>query len=915
MSVTRPGFPLSLLLAAVAAAAAQEPVPAPAPTAQPPVFEVGVDIVAVDVSVVDAQGRPVLGLAPENFTLEVDGRPRQVVSAEYVGRDVEPPVPRPRPAHYSTNEGAAAGRLVLVLVDRGSIGRGGVRRVQDAADRFLSTLAPADRVGLAVFPGPGPGVEPTGDHGAVRRALKQIVGLVDRPAYRVPLAEAVAHVEGLDQMRWDQLVEMHCGNEPTENQQELCRQELEAEAIQAYQSYTQRSRQSLAGLRAAFEGLRGIEGRKTVVLLSEGLGREVQTELQDLAQAAAEAQVTLFVLLLDTPGISFGADRPTASSREDRDLETGSIWDLASLARGTVLRVSGSAEAPFQRIARELMGYYLVGFAPEPGDRDGKRHAIAVRVARERATVRARGVMRIPLEAPGPQQLLAAALRSPFVELGLVLKVTSYARPAPGGKVKLLLAGEVERARPPVSVGFALFDAGGKVVANRMLQGIETGDAARVPFAAEAIVDPGSYTLRLAALDAAGRRGSVHHETKAALVSAGGLQVSDLVLAPFSSDALTPAVDLEMEAAGLVAMIEVAGQDKDALANASVAVEVAESAEGQALLHVPLQATPADADGIRVARATLGGGLLPPGDYVARAAVSVGDKPVTALTRPFRIATPRAGAPAVRAPLAGLLTEARPYDRRELLTPEVLSYFLDRMSEIAPGPLSEALAAAVEEARQGRPESMLGRLSGETKEDPRVAFLRGVAYHAGGNLSAALTQLQVALRARSDFFPAAVYMGACYAAGGKDADAIGAWQTALIGESGSPALYVVLSDALLRTGETAEAVAILDEGHAAFPQDEGLRRRLGLVHALAGHSEQALTLLTTWVDAHPEDTQALFATLALLFEGFSREAAGGALAEEEQRLRRYGKAYLASNGPNREIVGRWLRYLDSRAGG
>ena len=76
-----------------------------------------------------------------------------------------------------------------------------------------------------------------------------------------------------------------------------------------------------------------------------------------------------------------------------------------------------------------------------------------------------------------------------------------------------------------------------------------------------------------------------------------------------------------------------------------------------------------------------------------------------------------------------------------------------------------------------------------------------------------------------------------------------------------------------------------------------------------------MILLTGWVDAHPEDTQALFATLALLFEGFSREAAGGALAEEEQRLRRYGKAYLAGNGPNREIVGRWLRYLDSRAGG
>ena len=34
-----------------------------------------------------------------------------------------------------------------------------------------------------------------------------------------------------------------------------------------------------------------------------------------------------------------------------------------------------------------------------------------------------------------------------------------------------------------------------------------------------------------------------------------------------------------------------------------------------------------------------------------------------------------------------------------------------------------------------------------------------------------------------------------------------------------------------------------------------------------------------------------------------------------QRLRRYATAYLESNGPNREVVRHWLRYLDSRSGG
>ncbi len=69
------------------------------------------------------------------------------------------------------------------------------------------------------------------------------------------------------------------------------------------------------------------------------------------------------------------------------------------------------------------------------------------------------------------------------------------------------------------------------------------------------------------------------------------------------------------------------------------------------------------------------------------------------------------------------------------------------------------------------------------------------------------------------------------------------------------------------------------------------------------------------MDAHPEDQGALFATLALLFEGFSRETAGASAPEERQRLTRYAKAYVDGKGPNRELIERWLRYLESRTGG
>ena len=80
-----------------------------------------------------------------------------------------------------------------------------------------------------------------------------------------------------------------------------------------------------------------------------------------------------------------------------------------------MLRVVGSGETAFQRIAREMMGYYLLGFEPEARDRDGRSHDIKVAVSRPKATVRARGLLSIPAAPPTPEELLArrAPLASP----------------------------------------------------------------------------------------------------------------------------------------------------------------------------------------------------------------------------------------------------------------------------------------------------------------------------------------------------------------------------------------------------------------------------------------------------------------------------------------------------------------------
>ncbi len=93
-----------------------------------------------------------------------------------------------------------------------------------------------------------------------------------------------------------------------------------------------------------------------------------------------------------------------------------------------------------------------------------------------------------------------------------------------------------------------------------------------------------------------------------------------------------------------------------------------------------------------------------------------------------------------------------------------------------------------------------------------AAFLCGLALYSKGELEPAAARFREALRLDSEFFPAAFYLGSCYAAGGRDQEAVGAWQLALVTESDAPFIYTLLGDALLRLREVDQALEILERG-------------------------------------------------------------------------------------------------------
>ena len=137
-----------------------------AQTDTPPVFRSGVEVMEVDVTVVDGRGMPVRDLRAPEFTVTVDGQPRRVVSAEFIGESSGPKQPAPqRDPWVSNNTDRRPGRLIMLVIDRNNIDTHVLRSAAAGLKSFVGGLAADDRISLVTVPPPGPSVEFTCSNG------------------------------------------------------------------------------------------------------------------------------------------------------------------------------------------------------------------------------------------------------------------------------------------------------------------------------------------------------------------------------------------------------------------------------------------------------------------------------------------------------------------------------------------------------------------------------------------------------------------------------------------------------------------------------------------------------------------------------------------------------------------------------
>jgi VWFA-related protein len=971
--VRRTGIAQAAALAALALATAAPPglrahavpqarPPRPSQAAQQPVFTSGVELIAVDAAVVDRNGNPIAGVRPDQFEITVDGKARRVVSAEFIefASRGEPAAAKPAPEPvslpaFSSNlapaPGVPQGRLIFLAVDQASFKPLAARGVMEAARKFIDRLQPDDRIGLVAFPLPAISVGASRDHSLARSATAKIIGSaqpfrtsgIDKS---VSLSEAI-DIHANDALTLERVLARECSYARTSADRTSCELDVRNTALSIGRNAERQALQSLHGIEAAIRGLAQIRERKTLVLISAGLpvadriGLDLQLhpDVVAIGRLAAAANLNLFVLHVDSGFLdAFSAEERTISDTLSRDLgimSTG-LETVAGASGGSLARVVAGADFAFDRVLRETAASYLLGVEPAESDRDGKPHRINVKVRVPNAEVRSRREFVMPkaeAKPASPEEALAAALRAGRQQTGLPIRLATHslASSSSGGYRVMVSADIGDAISGPVEMRFlyAFVEASGRmlppVTQKATLRPHAGGAPGTVSYTSESVLRPGTYMLRFAAVDAAGLVGSVDHAFTVGLKQGETVRLSDLLLIEprqLTTDDIYIVIDGHLRDAAVDAYLEVAPVTPSSIVT-GVTFGIADRADSAPLVSV--QAPPARAKGAGhwTAGARLNLSVLPPGDYVVTATVLAGERVVGEVTRPVRIeraATAPGGAAAgvpspprvsFAAGETGSLVKA--FSPQDVLGRDTLEYFLDRMRRASPESASDpSVAIAVESILNGRYDRVITNL---VTADPKLlstSFLKGLALFGKGELEPSAAEFRAALDAAPDFLPAAFYLGACYAAGGRDREAVGAWQTTLISESDARIIYDVLGDALLRLQDGDEAASILTEARDKWTDDDRFVPRLAASEALRRRPQEAIALLDGYVARHPSDANALLLALRLLYEARSAGARLRSAADDTASARRYADLYEAAGGPNQALVDRWVTFIGGK---
>jgi VWFA-related protein len=820
------------------------------PQAPQPVFRSGVDLVRFDVRVTDGSGRPIKDLRPEELEIVENGTILPLLLFQHMeepaGMYADAAL-RAVSAEVTSNRAVPRGHLYLLIFDQSHIAPGNEQIARRAAEAFIRTrVRPSDRVAVIGLPGPGPQVGFTADRIRAIAELAKVRGELERnvksAAGDISQHEAYEIVAGNDKVVADVLTRQStdltadvgaaasAGMSGVADRGAQRRQQSEepsvmrkiilenARTVVAQADAT--SRDFLQRLSDLIEQYRSIEGRKTVVLFSEGFQQQnVTRELEQVEAAAARSYSVFYAFDLNRRSASDLSvmQTPATSAAAEAQARTEPLGSLAAETDGAlIIDASSRVEAALDRIADQAQDYYIVGFTPSAAAlaARGNYRRVSVRVKRPGAQVSARTGYATPKGiAPEDRRLaIDAALAAPFAQQALRIDYTTYSlRSDNAGRTRVLLSLEADlpvrdASHESADVVFLVRDMrDGRVVASgtdtmplpsTASVGASTGVGTyRVHFD----LPPGAYMMRTVVREPGGLVGSADRKLDVRGLSGPDVTVGDLVLG--SATGALPVRARAYARDGLSGLLEAYGRSPEQLQTLTITVALVPVGSDQPTTTVRADVGEAMSAGTGVVRrATFALPLsdVTPGAYVARVKVTSGSETVADLTRELDVVAGAAPAPAPGESGAGSgaagASALRPRDVLE-------GDFVRRARA--------ALRASATPAA--------------------VRATRGFDVFAQAQYVEAAAELSEALRLDQASAATAFVLGWAYEGAGDHRQAIGAWRAAATIDPKMVPAHLALADAYLRMSERALAEQAIRAGLAALPESPELQAKLAQI--------------------------------------------------------------------------------------
>lgn len=388
---------------------------------QQPTFKSATSLVEVDIIARDKDGRFVSGLTADDFEVFEEGKPQAVqhfyLVTERANVTIEPrsDVVLPRSPDRTDR------RILVLFFDSEHLSAQALLKLKRSAMDFVNgQLRQTDVAGVYVNGALANGhltnqkqelldairsVEPAFETSETRaRALTEFPRLQS-------LLEA-AQIDGGDRSVLADAGVRACGGDGAQ----LCtaeggREFIEDKLQRKARLFVDQSRRAAAATMRSIgyvvRNLSGLEGRKTMVLLSEGfVADDARSTLPVLAGQAARAGVTIYALdargTSARSGVSAAADPtiqgPGLSGFGDTTDEALDI--LAAETGGMTLRHRDDFAGALADVATDTSTYYVLAYSPENNVLDGKYRRIVLKAKWAGLDVRARrGYVASPLPA------------------------------------------------------------------------------------------------------------------------------------------------------------------------------------------------------------------------------------------------------------------------------------------------------------------------------------------------------------------------------------------------------------------------------------------------------------------------------------------------------------------------------------